>query len=267
MAIKNREIKDRTYALEFGDDFSVEVDCKRVSGRMELRLPDIDGRLKGGFEGYIRIERKRAGVKKTKPKVIAAGSSKNAIIKIDPDAFLFQYDHLFFVDTNTKPDPVTGEDISVTAVVHAYLDESFESDEDGHCLRYRQCDATEIRNAKVDSERLGWALLLEAIRGSKFNDPDLRIAMVGDAHLGVHKKIIGRKEPIIDGVYLPAHIDLIYASSDTGKESCLNMLMSWCDRGASHVLRHIIETNPPNPFHQAHERQPFDRSRTWTLLT
>lgn len=267
MAIRNREIRDRTFVLELNDNVSVEVDCRQVSGRMKLEVPGFAEKSAAVLKGYKRIERKRNNSNAKKSKVIAAGPSGDAAITIDPDGFVFQYDHLFIVDTNTKLDLVAGDKVSVISAIHAYIDQSFEGDKNDHSLKYCFFDATEIRNARVEPERLGWALVLEAIKGSKFDDPNLRIALVVDSHLGAHKSIMRGMEPIIDDLYLPPNIDLLYASADTGKESALNALMSWCDKGAACVLRHILENNPSNPFFEASDGKPFDRSRTWKMDT
>lgn len=267
MVAKGREIRNRTYVHEVSDEISVEIQCRQVPGVVELQFPDLAVESITQSRGHFRIERMRHGDNTKKPKVIAAGPTNNSIVTIDPDAFLFQYDHLFFVDTNTKSDGFSGDRISVTAAVHAFVDKSFEGADDEFSLLYHQFDATEFRNSTVDPERLGWALVLRAINQSSFDDPSNRIAIVGDAHLGAHKQIAAGKTPVIDGVFLPEHIDLIYASSDTGKESGLNALMNWCDRAASFVLRHIIENQPQDPFHEASGEWPFDRSRTWTLST
>ena len=267
MAANDREIKDRTYVLEIDSENSIEVDCRKISSPIELEIPIFPLHSEEKTGGYVKIQRKRSNVSSNKPKVIAAGFAQRSEITIDPDVFFFEYDHLLITDTNTRSDAASGDVISVTAVVHAFVDRSFEGSEDKHRVLCGILDAMEIRNARVDPERLGWALVLEAIQRSELGDPRKRIAIVGDAHLSAHKKIIARDEPVIDGVFLPSHVSLVYASADTGKESRLNELMDWCDKGAKYVLSHIMENRPSDQFRRAPAGRPYEWFRTWTIHT
>jgi hypothetical protein len=70
-----------------------------------------------------------------------------------------------------------------------------------------------------------------------------RIGLLVDSDLGNHDKYNARELPIAGDFFLPEKYQLIYATSDSGKDNLLNKFMGLCDRRGRDLLNKIEAEN------------------------
>ncbi len=169
-------------------------------------------------------------------KVLSRARSRNDQIVLDPNRALDKFDHLFAVDTNSVD--LNGTKISVAVPI------GFKLEFTGPVwnAKYQLLDAFEFRNCVVNPEIIAWKNLIERIT-SGISLKDEKVAIIVDSELNKHTDINKRKEPIIAEFYLPENFELVYASSDTGKENPLNKIISICDSKARNILNRIKDSN------------------------
>lgn len=72
--------------------------------------------------------------------------------------------------------------------------------------------------------------------------------MIVDSYLGNLKSFNSRTNPIFEDFYLPQKYQLIYASSDTGKDLFTNFTLKQADKASTKCLKSLIDGNiPMNP--------------------
>lgn len=142
------------------------------------------------------------------------------------------FDFLFAVDTNTG---IIGDErtsISVSYFVPKKLSSYSKS------IPFLGFCAFEI-NGVVDGinpETVGWHILFERLRNSVVFQHNTRIGVIVDSELDKILEMNRRNTPYYEGYYLPDGIQLVYASSDTGKELLPNQMISYCDKVAEKCL-------------------------------
>jgi hypothetical protein len=90
----------------------------------------------------------------------------------------------------------------------------------------------------LNSEVIGWHLFFMHVLPLLKCGASNRLALVVDSELGMHDAINHRNSPYYLNHILPDHVDLIYASSDTGTD-LPNKLIKACDRSSRDIFRRI----------------------------
>jgi hypothetical protein len=140
-----------------------------------------------------------------------------------------RYDLIFAVDTNTFS--LDGEELSVTCCVRA----DFEFDENTWSAKVDALDALIAFRPQQKPELIGWLDVISRIN----NEPSLKIGLVVDSELGNIHEYNLRKVPIVDGVYLPQNVELVYASAECDKNVPFNYLIWKCDADAALLIDKI----------------------------
>ncbi len=144
---------------------------------------------------------------------------------------------IYAIDTNTKR--LNNDMISISCILECYVKKTEIAQQiklfyRRHYLAFKNCPNNE-------SERFAWFRLVVMITSALRYDGSPRIAVITDHDLNRHSKYNAKELPIHKDFYLPDNFTLIYASSDTGKENMLNMLIAECDKHASNILKELEE--------------------------
>jgi hypothetical protein len=161
------------------------------------------------------------------------------------DALKENFDFIAAVDTNTRH--IGGKEISVTGVVIATpmmipgpkgLAEYWKFDVP-FCL--------EFTGVKTKPENLGWAAALEQFKVRGLVTEAIRIGLIVDSDLGNIPDYNSLKMEFLPRIMLPPSVQLIYASSDSGKENVANKILATADSVSSQSLEAIATGKvPPN---------------------
>jgi len=147
---------------------------------------------------------------------------------------LARHDCVFVLDTNTRS--IHGRRVSVTFFLAVRV-----SIEGGKavCLALEShAHAFEFHDVQGNPELLALHFIAQANKENAQRSDRGGIALITDSELGKHTAFMARTEPIYEGHLLPEGFNLIYASSDTGKE-LPNLLIRQCDRQAAMLLEKI----------------------------
>ncbi len=168
--------------------------------------------------------------------------------------WIARYDKVFAVDTNTID--FGNQKLSVTCCVRA----EFEFIANNCNVRIDVIDALVVFNPKAKPELIGWLDVISRIN----DDPKSKIGLIVDSELGSIPEINRRCTPILDNIYLPPNIELIYASSDLDKNLPFNRLIAKCDSDASLLLKKIEED--PERLKNLHPscEERYESSYYWT---
>ncbi len=146
-----------------------------------------------------------------------------------PD-WLNRYDRLFAVDTNTVD--LDSQKLCVTCCVRTNIKFAETNTWNGSI---EPLEALVIMNPHLKPELIGWLDVLGRIN----SDPTLRVGLVVDSELGSIPEFNLRKIPIVDDIFLPENVELIYASSGHDRNLPFNFLIAKCDADASLLLEKI----------------------------
>lgn len=147
------------------------------------------------------------------------------------------FDFLFAVDTNTRIVAEESTSISVSYFVPNSLSTYTKA------IPFLPFCAFEINCivSGVNPETVGWHVLFEELRSAGMFQCSKRIGVTVDSELGKLIEINRRNIPYYESHLLPDEIQLVYASSDTGKEFIPNQKISYCDRMAEKSLDYFVE--------------------------
>ena len=144
-------------------------------------------------------------------------------------------DFLFAVDTNTVEIDGHRTSFSVSYNVTHILS-SYDLK-----IPFRPFLAFEINEvcSTVNPERVGLHLLIQHIIKNSGYNLKHRIKIVVDSELNLHKKFNDQEMPYYSTCYLPDNIQVMYASTDTGKELLANQIISYCDKMANKTSKYF----------------------------
>lgn len=225
-------VKPRTYTVELDPRNYYESDGFALG--LDLTLQRIvDGQL-APIIGTPRFEQSYSREKGRK--ILLRGASWGEHI-LSPQSLLLGFDHIFFIDTNTKL--LGANRVSITGVLHAFIEPAQKEGE--HILNYGPLTQLEFWDCEGNPEVIGWHAVIDTISENE-ELKDKTIALFVDSELGNLDGINERSRPLLGGSYLPENFRLIYASADSGG-TVANKLMKLCDRWARDKLQEIL-TNP-----------------------
>ncbi len=171
---------------------------------------------------------------------------------------LEQFDFIYAIDTNCKT--INSAMISVTGVVGgANLKPSIP---EHTAIRYRSLKCIELLNPKGKFENLAWKIVVEMIQAAPNYSKNDRIALIADSDLSNIESYNSQSKPIYGEFCLPQNYQLIYASSDSGKENIANQMIALADKSANKIFEILMEG------HQVHEyevvaNKPYTHIRIW----
>lgn len=144
---------------------------------------------------------------------------------VDNTEVLKCYEQVWGVDTNHRD--VFSQSANVTAVT--VCDSNGSGD-------YYPVLAIVFGKVKCNPELYGWRKFIEFIMRLDGYEPLKRYALIVDSELGDIEFFNSRKKPIHADFFLPDNWDLIYASSDVGKENILNKVIACSDKTSNKVI-------------------------------
>lgn len=166
------------------------------------------------------------------PKVLVDIPMNLSNLSFDMGYHLKNYDLIFAIDTNTKE--IGNQKYSASAIVlcklkqHAGRLEALYSPH--HIFRFKNVELP---------EKIGWVNLIKGIMDNPQYSENLKVAIIVDSDYGNLAKYNSRELPIINNVYLPKNMTLIYASADSGAENLPNKLIYMCDKVAKETLEEL----------------------------
>jgi hypothetical protein len=161
------------------------------------------------------------------------------------DALQKNYDFLCAVDTNTRK--VHGQTIAVTGIVtvtHNYVPgpNGFRT-----CWHFDVPFALAVLEPKASAEHLGWLGAYQKLREFVVLKGEARVGLIVDSDLRNISAFNNRKKAVVGSFYLPPDAQLIYATSDAGKENVINKALGTADSVAAQALR-ALDAMPPLKF-------------------
>ncbi|MEE9573563.1 MAG: hypothetical protein V3W20_10980 [Candidatus Neomarinimicrobiota bacterium] len=161
---------------------------------------------------------------------------------------LIKFHSIFAIDTNTISIN-KNERISVCCFLHGLIktkeDNSFE------CIAHGQVQTHIFKGqdppGSEEKQAIMW--LINNLKNAPGYSDILKIAIITDHDLGSHTDYNQQQKPFFNDNYLPNNFQLLYASSDTGKENLLNRLIAICDKEARKTLKKIkreFQQSEPN---------------------
>lgn len=240
---RNEEI----YATTVGDVTEITVHFNALTGEVSF----------GGEMTNVYSERSYDRPKG--PKVLSRVPQSDQKISFDAGPALKKnFDFICAVDTNTRV--IQGKRVSVVAVVTV---KSITLPERDGLKSYWKHDVPfciEYVELSQNPENFGWIAAIQLLKARKFIDDSMRVGMIVDSDLGKLRSYNERKEPVGLGLYLPANIQLVYATSDAGKESIVNVSLGLADSAASQCLAKLEAG--AIPFNERLANNPyFERDR------
>ena len=170
------------------------------------------------------------------PKVISRTPQSGFDLSFSNDeAIENNYEMIFAIDTNTRN--IKGVSISVTGIIQAQ--KVFAVDEKGIAStpwQYFTPFCIELLEVRGKPENLGWVLVIDHINKSYKYQVFTKIGLIVDSDLGNLKLYNSREKPIFENFYLPKRFQLIYASSDTGKDLFSNQMLKYADKASTQCL-------------------------------
>jgi hypothetical protein len=146
---------------------------------------------------------------------------------VDPWYGIAKYSRLFALDTNCRF--IGSERVAVTGVVEFIPLRSKRS-----VLIFASI-AIELRNVTAPSpERVGWLRAIDLlVSQAGFALLDVPVGLIVDSDLGTLEAWNARLMPVHGDRYLPRNMELLYATSDSGKEHPLNRAIAKADKIAA----------------------------------
>lgn len=174
------------------------------------------------------------------PKVLSVVPlSSTPPFHIDANVALLGYDTIYALDANTKR--VGDQEVSVAGLFLGKWSQRAPEPR----LSIGPMAAIEYHNCEVHPDIFALNCLLKQLAEDDFRLAAGRIAVIVDSHLGQLPKIVAREIPLIDDIYLPDWLDLIYAS-DAASDALVNKMLLYSDRLANSVLK-TIEARASQP--------------------
>ncbi|MHC4053295.1 hypothetical protein [Bradyrhizobium sp. 25ACV] len=188
------------------------------------------------------------------PKVLSRIPQGHRDIRFESsDALLKNYQFVCAVDTNTRM--INGRRVSVTGVIvlRAFGLPAVRELKRGWKLEAPFC--LEFLDISEKPESWGWMAAHQILREKGLVGPTTRVGMIVDSDLGNLNSYNARKSPVIRDDLLPDTVQLIYASSDAGKENIVNRALLTADSASSQCLA-AIETGAV-PFNTSNGNPPW----------
>ena len=175
-----------------------------------------------------------------KPKILnEIYSRRSSEFTVSQSETLQKYAQIWAIDTNQRG--IFGEIAHVSAVTVCSTDGS---------EQYYPVLAIIFGKTKGNPELYGWRKFIEFVQASDLHNAQHRYGLVVDSEYSKIYEFNNRNLPIHGNFYLPDNWDLIYATSDSGKEYIFNKIIAVSDKTSSAVLE-LISGKESNVKHWA----------------
>lgn len=149
---------------------------------------------------------------------------------LEQSALLQRYEQLWAIDTNRKEIFDQLANVCVVTACNTSNPEEF-----------TPILAIIFGETKNNPELYGWRKFIELVQNTEQYDLQKRYGLVVDSEFSNVSKFNDKSIPIHGNFYLPHNWDLIYATSDSGKENIFNKLLSESDKASSDLLKLIAQ--------------------------
>lgn len=181
-----------------------------------------------------------------------------AQIYSNPNRVLENFDVIYAIDTNCKIIDFTK--VFVTCVVGGT---NLEPRIPGYtAVRYGPRKCIEFLSLEEKFENLGWKIVIDMIRAAPNYNENQKVALIVDSDLGNIELYNTFSKPIYDKFYLPKNFQLIYASSDSGKENLANQMISLADKSANMIFDILLSRQPVCEY-EVVDNKPYSHIRIW----
>jgi hypothetical protein len=194
------------------------------------------------------------------PKVLNRLVPPTRTLSIDPWLGIAKYKRLFAIDTNCRF--VGTERVASTAIVEFIPLFSRRS------VVISASRSIELRNVTAPfPERVGWLRAIDVLVSEVgFQALDVPIGLIVDSDLGSLEAFNARTLPIFGARRLPINMELVYATSDSGKEHVLNQAIAKADKVASGLFEHLATIgNDAKDFQPAGPADGYSHWRKWSV--
>jgi hypothetical protein len=191
----------------------------------------------------------------------ASGKFKSTTrVDVDPNQisgnvpeWVSRYDRVYAVDTNTIE--LDGISLCITCCVRAEI--TFDGPKWSGNVEL--LDALVVWKPALKPELIGWLDVLDRIN----THPSLRVGLVVDSELAMLPQFNLRNVPIVDGIYLPTNVQLVYASADQDKNLPFNYLIAKCDSDATFLINKIKQDRSRLAGLRASNGRYYESSYYW----
>lgn len=227
---KKKQRQEWTYVRTVGEVSEISLQVDQSTGDVTFVTPVED------MYSEVSYERTKG------PKVLTKIPLPGPILQTKPDeAFTKNFDAFVAVDTNTRS--IQDQIVSVTGIVLGL--HAIDPTDGAAAVAWEIPYCLEFVNIVGFPERVGWVMSICQLRKDKFLPAAGRIALVVDSDLAALASFNARKAPIADNFFLPDGIEIVYASSDVGREYCANKLLHAADQVAGFVLDDLMAGKVP----------------------
>jgi hypothetical protein len=192
------------------------------------------------------------------PKVLSRVPQDGDLLTFSQGAALKKYDFLCAVDTNTRL--IRGYSVSVVGILTVAPEPLSRPEGPGTFWRFDVPFCLEYIGVKVAPENFGWITAWEHLVQNRIITAAMKVGMIVDSDLGNINSYNQQTKPVFASIHLPKTVQLLYASSDAGKEDVANKALAAADTISTQALRAV--EGGAVPFNSELRESPwFERYR------
>ncbi len=193
-------------------------------------------------------------------KILNRAPLPNDELVASPDIALDNYHILLAIDTNTET--IRNNKVSVSGIASAKPIKILSQT----VFKITGVNAIAFWNIKGKPENIAWGQTIRDLMLSPNYKPEIKIGLIVDSDLGNIPKYNSGELPIFSFIHLPKNMQLIYASSDSGKEFIGNRLLSLADKEAKKILTTLKEEEDYSDAIKV-DGEPYTHYRAWHIST
>lgn len=229
---KKDKKKPRTISitLDMGEPVKADSFSLTPDGKFQLLYK---GKPLTPKSAYVESSYERKN-KQKQLKILNRSHVQTEQLIVNPNRALQKYNLIYAIDTNSEY--INDKYISVSGIVickiiphTTYI-----------IVQYGFIDYFIAYDILGKPENFAWKNIIETIDQ---NNNIGQIGIIVDSDLGNIPTYNNHEKPIYENFYLPPNFELIYGSSDVGKEYLSNILIKECDKKAKEMLNNI-KANP-----------------------
>ena len=172
---------------------------------------------------------------------------------MDLNDLLRSFKRLYALDTNTWN--LSADKISVASPLEAWFI--------GQKVYIRHFPSLELRNVAGSPEHMAWRLFIKARCRAGDDDENARIGLIVDAEVSLLSGINTCLIPVNDKFFLPDNFEIIYATSDGGREMIVNRLIDACEKRGENLLQEICSNLENTKMLKTVKSECFSHKRWW----
>ncbi|MDF9401536.1 hypothetical protein ABMX65_22720 [Vibrio vulnificus] len=220
---KKAKIKPRTMIVNvhINEGETIETNWDQVNQKLSLKVKQGEEVVSARkIESTIQYERAK------KPKILnKIEFSRSSEFTVSSSDALKSYNQVWGIDTNRKD--LFGYFANVSGITVCSTD--------GEDVFYPVASII-FGQTKGNPELFGWRKFIEFVVNNEKYDSNSKYGLIVDSELSEISAINDGNVAIHGDFYLPSNWKLIYATSDSGKDSILNKVISESDKTSTKVL-------------------------------